>query len=364
MTERLSDLIDQAEAGMLTVTVTDSGSILQELGIESPDISLAPLTPQEAELSWLAEHINLQHRLCQDAYEQAVYAARDAGRLLIEAKAKCGHGNWLNWLDANFEGSHDTARNYIRLASNWGQIEEKSNYDRDRNLEPLSIRAALRLLVAEPEVVEGELVEDEPPAPAKTPPQPKAPPPLPRGTYGCVVVDPPWEYKLRANDDTHRNRIPYASMSQDELLALPVPELCPQGVLWLWATNNHMPDAVQLLEHWGFSLKTILTWVKVARNGETRMGTGHWLRAATEHCLLAIRGPVPSFAHAQVLKDQTTILFAERREHSRKPDGFYTMVESLCPTHRLEMFARQQRPGWEVWGDQTDFFEDETDEAI
>ena len=100
-----------------------------------------------------------------------------------------------------------------------------------------------------------------------------------------------------------------------------------------------MPDAYRHLAAWGFEHKTILTWVK------DRMGTGDWLRGRTEHCILAVRGrPVVN------LTNQTTVLEAVRREHSRKPDEFYALVEALCPGARLEMFAREPRAGWTAWG--------------
>ncbi|MGA2513319.1 MAG: MT-A70 family methyltransferase, partial [Candidatus Limnocylindrales bacterium] len=89
----------------------------------------------------------------------------------------------------------------------------------------------------------------------------------------------------------------------------------------------------------GFEPKTILTWAK------DRMGTGDWLRGQTEHCLMCVRG------HPTVtLTNQTTLLHGPMREHSRKPDEFFTLVESLCPGSKLELFAREARPGWAAWG--------------
>lgn len=176
-------------------------------------------------------------------------------------------------------------------------------------------------------------------------------------TYSCVVIDPPWYYQLRKDDNTHRNRIPYPPMQPEEILRLPVPELCDKdAVLWLWFTNNHMIEAANCISHWGFKLKTILTWEKVAKNGATRLGTGHWLRNCTEHCILATRGNVVSFSHSKRLTNQPTILKAERREHSRKPDEFYDLVEHLCTGSKLEMFARQKRIGWDAWGNEVDKF--------
>ncbi len=182
---------------------------------------------------------------------------------------------------------------------------------------------------------------------------------LPTARYSCIVVDPPWFYRLRNKDKSHRNKIPYPPMAIEDILKLPVPDLCSeQGtVLWLWFTNNHMIEAGRCIEEWGFTLKTILTWEKISQSGKTRIGTGHWLRNATEHCVLATKGKVPSFSHLRKLTNQPTILHALRREHSRKPEKFFTLVEGLCEGPRLEMFAREKRPGWDAWGNETEKFE-------
>lgn len=181
-----------------------------------------------------------------------------------------------------------------------------------------------------------------------------------QGQYQCIVIDPPWFYRLRTNDKTHRNRIPYRPMPTQEILALPVSELCDRSgsVLWLWYTNNHMVEAAQCLQTWGFDLKTILTWEKVTKDGtKTHLGVGHWLRNSTEHCALAVRGDVRAFA-GRTLTNQSTILHAPRREHSRKPPEFFELVDKLCPDMtKLEMFARESRDGWDCWGDQADMFD-------
>jgi N6-adenosine-specific RNA methylase IME4 len=157
----------------------------------------------------------------------------------------------------------------------------------------------------------------------------------PEGKFGVIVVDPPWPYACRTDDVTHLGTIPYPSMSLDEIRALKLPadDNC---ILWLWTTNAFMREALQVLDAWGFAQKTILTWVK------SRVGMGNWLRGQTEHCILAVRGrPVVR------LKNQSTVLHAPGGKHSRKPDAFYKLVDSLCPSRaKLELFARESRPGW------------------
>jgi N6-adenosine-specific RNA methylase IME4 len=117
------------------------------------------------------------------------------------------------------------------------------------------------------------------------------------------------------------------------------------AILWLWTTNAHLRVAFDVVDAWGFEYKSLLTWVK------DRMGTGDWLRGQTEHCLLAVRG-APVFLNGS----HTTVIQAARREHSRKPEEFYALVEATCPGSKVELFARQQRSGWQFFGDQAGLF--------
>lgn len=174
----------------------------------------------------------------------------------------------------------------------------------------------------------------------------KEPVALPAGPFRVIAIDPPWKYGARPDDPTHRARNPYPDMSLDEIKALPVADFAHEDcVLWLWTTNAFMREAFECLDAWGFASKTILTWVK------DRMGTGDWLRGRTEHCLMAVRGkPVVT------LTNQTTAIAGPLREHSRKPDEFYQLVESLCPGNKLEMYSREPRDGWQSWGAEKDSF--------
>ena len=164
------------------------------------------------------------------------------------------------------------------------------------------------------------------------------------GMYDVIVIDPPWAYEKRAEDSSHRAMNPYPSMSIEEIRGINIPasENC---VLWLWTTNAFIFEVPAILQSWGFEHKTILTWVK------DRFGLGDWLRGQTEHCILAVRGkPVV------LLRNQTTVLHGPLREHSRKPDAFYELVETLCVGRKLEMFSRQPREGWTQHGCERDRF--------
>jgi N6-adenosine-specific RNA methylase IME4 len=177
------------------------------------------------------------------------------------------------------------------------------------------------------------------------------PKPLPTGKFRVIVADPPWAYTKRKDDGTHRAALTYPDMTTDEICEMGaeiISRAHDDAVLWLWTTNAFMRDAFRVVDAWGFQEKTILTWAK------SKMGTGDWLRGKTEHCILAVRGkPVVN------LTNQTTLLDGVVREHSRKPDEFYALVESLCPGSKLEIFAREQRVGWSGWGAESEKFGDE-----
>ena len=173
------------------------------------------------------------------------------------------------------------------------------------------------------------------------------PKPLPTGPFRVIVADPPWAYTRRKDDGSHRAAGDYPDMTIDEICAMSVAPLGERdSILWLWTTNAFMRDAFRVLDAWEYHEKTILTWAK------SKMGTGDWLRGQTEHCILAVRGkPVVN------LTNQTTLLVGPMREHSRKPDEFYRLVEALCPGSKLELFSRQKRPGWIACGAEVEKFD-------
>jgi len=167
-------------------------------------------------------------------------------------------------------------------------------------------------------------------------------PPLPKGPFRVIVADPPWQYGARADDPTHRASNPYPSMTIDEIAALDVGAIAHKDcVLWLWVTNAHLPEVWRIVESWGFTYKTMLTWAK------NKMGTGDWLRGKTEHCLMCVRGK-PTIK----LTNQTTLLDGKVRKHSQKPEEFYQFVESLCPGAKAELFSREKRKDWQGHGNE------------
>ena len=169
---------------------------------------------------------------------------------------------------------------------------------------------------------------------------------IPKGRYGLLVIDPPWKYGTEYNKESRRVASPYKELDQEELKKLPINEFSYRNsVMWLWTTHKFLWDAKELLDFWGFEYKLTLVWNK------EKMGMGAWLRCQTEFCLLGIKGK-PEWN----LTNERDILTEARREHSRKPDGFYEMVKKLTPTKGLDIFGREARDGWDIWGNEPEKF--------
>jgi N6-adenosine-specific RNA methylase IME4 len=162
--------------------------------------------------------------------------------------------------------------------------------------------------------------------------------------YDVIVVDPPWPYGTKYDPYGRRAANPYPEMSLDEIKAIKLPA-ADDCVLWLWTTHKFMRYAFDIVDTWGFRDVAILTWVK------DRIGLGSWLRSQTEFCIMAIKGsPMIN------LSNQSTVIYGKLREHSRKPDEFYEMVNGLCIGRKLDYFSREQREGWEQYGNDTGRF--------
>jgi N6-adenosine-specific RNA methylase IME4 len=167
------------------------------------------------------------------------------------------------------------------------------------------------------------------------------PPPLPAGLIELIYADPPWQ--LGNPDSAHAPENHYPTMALEEIAALELPT-ADDCLLLLWAVNCRLPQALELIEAWGFEYKTNLVWVK------QRIGLGFWVRNRHELLLLATRGRFP-------LPDPhdcpDSVLEAPRGRHSQKPAGFYERIERAWPqASKLELFARCARPGWVAWGNE------------
>lgn len=166
--------------------------------------------------------------------------------------------------------------------------------------------------------------------------------------FGTILLDPPWRYGDKLPGPKRGAVKHYDVMTPGEIAALPIDELAaPDAHVYLWTTNSHVEDAYKILRIWGFEPKTQLAWVKLTQRGEPVYGMGRYYRGAFEPVIFAVRGKArpPKAIHRNVI-------LAPRREHSRKPDELYTMIEDTSPGPYLELFARHRREGWESWGDE------------
>ena len=181
------------------------------------------------------------------------------------------------------------------------------------------------------------------------------------GKYKAILADPPWPFATWSHKGQGRSgEAHYSTMSHADIEELPVKELsASDAVLFLWIVQTQIPQAVELVRAWGFELKSLaFLWVKgnslpmFPDDVVTQMGMGKWTRAETEQCWLATKGN-PKRIHADVRQ----VIDDRRREHSRKPDGIHERIERLVSGPYCELFARQKRIGWDVWGNQTDKFQ-------
>lgn len=142
-----------------------------------------------------------------------------------------------------------------------------------------------------------------------------------------ISIDPPWPYGTEYDPHGRRAANPYPEMSLEDIAGLSIPA-ADDCVLWLWTTHKFMRHSFGLIDQWGFRDVAILTWVK------DRMGLGSWLRSQTEYCIMAVKGSPPI-----QLTNQTTVIHGPLREHSRKPDAFFDMVDGLCVGAKLDYFS-------------------------
>jgi N6-adenosine-specific RNA methylase IME4 len=172
------------------------------------------------------------------------------------------------------------------------------------------------------------------------------------GEYRTLYADPPWS-EVGGGMICRGAQRHYPVMKTAEIVSLkiggvPVRELAGANAhLYLWVTNNFLPDGLRVMDAWGFKYKTAITWAK------DRFGLGQYFRGQTEHCLFGVRGCLPYRVRENGKRGQgTTFVFAPRREHSRKPDEVRRMVETVSYPPYLELFGRESVPGWDVWGNQ------------
>ena len=189
---------------------------------------------------------------------------------------------------------------------------------------------------------------------------------LPRGPFSVIHADPPWQFKPWSHRGLDRGAEQhYSTMTIADIMALPVKDIAADdAALFLWVVQPMLPEALDLIRAWGFEFKTVAyCWVKIkgksaqthlfVDSGAVRKGLGYHTRAGMEQCWLATRGK----GYARLSRGEGQVHIEGLREHSRKPDFFAQSIERLVgDVPKLEMFARTERAGWTVWGNQTDKF--------
>lgn len=172
--------------------------------------------------------------------------------------------------------------------------------------------------------------------------------------FGTILADPPWQFQNRTGKiaPEHKRLARYPTMQLDDICALPVSGLAAQTAhLYLWVPNALLPEGLQVMQAWGFQYKSNIVWHKIRKDGGSDgRGVGFYFRNVTEILLFGTRGP-----NARTLppaRSQVNIVQTQKREHSRKPDEQYELIEACSSGPYLEMFARGGHLGWENWGNQ------------
>lgn len=173
--------------------------------------------------------------------------------------------------------------------------------------------------------------------------------------FATLLADPPWRFLNRTGKvaPEHRRLSRYDTMTTAEIRALPVSEIvAEQAHLYLWVPNALIADGLVVMESWGFSYKSNLVWAKRRKDGgPDGRGVGFYFRNVTEIILFGVRGSMRTLPPG---RRQVNMIETRKREHSRKPDEQYDIIEACSPGPYLELFARYSRPGWTSWGLEAD----------
>lgn len=175
-----------------------------------------------------------------------------------------------------------------------------------------------------------------------------------RRKFATILADPPWQFTNKTGKvaPEHRRLSRYSTMKLNEIMELPVEQIsAPTSHLYLWCPNALLPDGLAVMQAWGFQYKSNLIWHKIRKDGgPDGRGVGFYFRNVTEIILFGVRGK-----SARTLapgRSQVNFLATRKREHSRKPDEQYDLIEACSPGPFAELFARGIRKGWATWGNQ------------
>ena len=173
------------------------------------------------------------------------------------------------------------------------------------------------------------------------------------GRYATILADPPWQFQNRTGKmaPEHKRLLRYPTMNLQEICQLPVGHLgAAQAHLYLWVPNALLTEGLEVMRAWGFTYKTNIVWYKIRKDGgPDGRGVGFYFRNVTELVLFGVRGSMRTLKPGRT---QVNLFGTRKREHSRKPDELYDVIEACSPGPYLELFARFRRPGWHQWGNE------------
>ena len=173
------------------------------------------------------------------------------------------------------------------------------------------------------------------------------------GVFATILADPPWQFQNRTGKmaPEHKRLLRYPTMELEQIGELPVRELAAAAAhLYLWVPNALVAEGLEVMRRWGFTYKTNIVWYKIrADGGPDGRGVGFYFRNVTELILFGIRGRMRTLRPGRT---QVNLISTRKREHSRKPEEIYDIIESCSPGPYLELFARFRRQGWSQWGNE------------
>ena len=289
--------------------------------------------------------------LCNEAYVMASVVAADArrkaGEMLMQLERKPGARTDAT-LDARGQGSEyadvlkdvslprQTAKRWqqeARVPEAMYQEIKQTALDTGKELSQRNVLSVVKKDEREKQIeeVRQKIEQEEITAPS--------------GKFDVIAIDPPWAYDEKGgfssdqhDPDGNRGGVDYPTMTVEQIGKIDLPSK-DDSVLFLWTTHAFLRDSFALLDQWGYTYKATIVWDK------ERMGMGRTIRLQCEFCLLAIKGrPIIEGA------SERDIIREARREHSRKPEAFYAMVERMCMGRKLDYFSREQRKGWDTYG--------------
>ena len=174
-----------------------------------------------------------------------------------------------------------------------------------------------------------------------------------QGQFATILADPPWQFQNRTGKvaPEHRRLLRYPTMELQEILDLPVADFAAaRSHLYLWCPNALLMEGLRVMKAWGFTYKSNIVWFKIRKDGgPDGRGVGFYFRNVTELVLFGVRGSMRTLKPGRT---QVNTLATRKREHSRKPDEIYDIIEACSPGPYLELFARFCRDGWTQWGNE------------